>query len=243
MEKSGSVRHSYPIWPWLPPAKLVRLCFTELLLRPLVFLLAKPRAMGAPGRLSEEPMLLISNHRTALDAAFLLYALPFRVRRRVAIMMSGEILFGLRAGWTRRPLPPAIAEHRRWWGPPAALALRLLFNVFPLPRLGGFRESFAHAGRALDRGMHVLLFPEGRRMPPDSAVRFRPGLGILALESLAPVLPMAVAVPVERRKYIWVSVGAPVAVDAGSTPEQVTERLEGEVARLAGQASYNRHAH
>ena len=188
-------------------------------------------------------MLLISNHRTALDAAFLLYALPFPVRRRTAVMMSGEILFGLSAGWTRRPLPAAIAEHRRWWGPPAALALRLLFNVFPLPRLGGFRESFAHAGRALDRGMHVLLFPEGRRMPPGTPVRFRPGLGLLARESDAASLPMAVGVPAAGRKPIGVSVGVPVALDAGSTPEQVTARLEGEVARLAGQASYNRHAH
>ncbi len=238
-EAGASVRHRYPTWPWSAPARLIRLCFTELLLRPLVFLLASPRVTRAPGRLPDNPMLLISNHRTLFDAALLLYALPFSVRRRAAIMMSGEILAGLGAGWSRRPLPPSVAEHRRWWGPPAAFALRLLFNVFSLPRLGGFRDSFAHAGCALDRGMHVLLFPEGRRMLSNAPVRFRPGLGILARESYVPVLPMAVAVPegLKARGSIGVVVGAPIAVHSADTPEQVTARLQGEVAQLAAGAS------
>jgi len=33
-----------------------------------------------------------------------------------------------------------------------------LFNVFPLPRTSGFRESFRFAGELADRGFSVLVF-------------------------------------------------------------------------------------
>ncbi len=261
-KEARGVRYAYPLWPWSAPVRFARFCFTELVAMPLVAMLGAPRVrreresttrgskMGrgrpapkqwlprAPaGPANPGPMLLISNHRSAVDPALILYALPPAMRHRVAMAMSGEILVGWENSWNRRALPPAIAEHRRWWGPVAAILVRALFNVFPLPRTGGFRASFAHAGRALDRGFHVLIFPEGRRLPAGTPMRFRPGLGILARESYAPVLPMALQIPqnAERR---WlrsgpvISVGGVLTVDPAKTPEAITREMECAVAGL-----------
>ena len=69
--------------------------------------------------------------------------------------------------------------------------LTALFNVFPLPRLRGFRRSFAHAGEAMDRGYSVLIFPEGSRSRDGKMHAFRAGIGLLAQESRVPILPVA----------------------------------------------------
>ena len=61
------------------------------------------------------------------------------------------------------------------------------FNVFPLPRQRDFQLSFAHAGKAMDRGYNVLVFPEGTLSPDGQLARFRPGIGLLAKQSCVPV--------------------------------------------------------
>ena len=68
-----------------------------------------------------------------------------------------------------------VAGRATYW------LLTALFNVFPLPRLQGFRQSFAHAGEALDRGYSVLIFPEGTRSQTGEIAPFRQGIGLLAV--------------------------------------------------------------
>jgi long-chain acyl-CoA synthetase len=205
----------YPRWPWSWPTVALRIAFLELIMRPLVWLLAKPRVTyAAPleGRISKlEPCLLISNHITAYDGALVLYALPFRLRRRVAAAMSGEMLLDYRHG----------RNQGNWLlnllGPAAYYLITALFNVFPLPRARGFRRSFAHAGEAMDRGYSVLIFPEGTRSRTGAMNPFRPGIGLLAQESAVPIVPVAL-VGLYDAKARWfhagrieVRVGEPIA--------------------------------
>jgi long-chain acyl-CoA synthetase len=205
----------YPHWPWSWPMVALRIAFLELIMRPLVWLLAKPRVTyDAPlgGRTSKlEPCLLISNHITAYDGALVLYALPFRLRRRVAAAMSGEMLLDYRHG----------RNQGNWLlnllGPAAYYLITALFNVFPLPRARGFRRSFAHAGEAMDRGYSVLIFPEGTRSRTGAMNPFRPGIGLLAQESAVPIVPVAL-VGLYDAKARWfhagrieVRVGEPIA--------------------------------
>ncbi len=71
-------------------------CFCQLVMRPLVWLLAAPRVVRETEELPHGPVLVIANHVTAYDGALILYALPVRLRRRIAIAMSGEMLLDLR---------------------------------------------------------------------------------------------------------------------------------------------------
>ena len=85
------------------------------------------------------------------------------------------------------------------------MARRTLFDVpgfawlirqnqaFPLDREGDSREALRAFGARLDGGNAVVMFPEGTRTPDGALQEMKPGLGMLAVRNLAPVLPV----------YIW----------------------------------------
>jgi long-chain acyl-CoA synthetase len=179
-------QHSYPHWPWTWPVLALRIAFLELAMRPLIWLLAAPRVIRTIRKIPAGPLLIIANHVTLYDGAFVIYALPFKLRRRIAAAMSGEMLLDFRHA---RKQPNAFANLL---APAAYWLITALFNVFPLPNGRGFRRSFAHAGEAMDHGYSILIFPEGTRSPTGRMGHFRPGIGLLAQQSAAPILPVAI---------------------------------------------------
>jgi long-chain acyl-CoA synthetase len=215
-------------------------------MRPLVWLLARPRVVRDPGLRFEvqgsrkDPLLILSNHVTTFDGALVLYALPGPLRRRVAAAMSGEMLLDYRhargqGNWALNLLAPGA-----YW------LLTALFNVFPLPHGRGFRRSFAHAGEAMDHGYSVLIFPEGTRSKTGAMGPFRSGIGLLAKETEAPILPVALrglgVAPGETARgwfhsgKIEVRVGGLVAAANDATDAgELTARLEKVERELVGE--------
>jgi long-chain acyl-CoA synthetase len=233
--------HVYPHWPWWMPVQWARAGFIEGIMRPLVRFLAKPRVI-APADLRttvNEPVLIIANHITAYDGALVQYALPGAIRRHVAAAMSGEMLEDFRH--FRNPERPVGKRGFYPLGPLAWFALTALFNVFPLPRARDFQRSFAHAGEALDRGYHVLVFPEGTRSAAGQLARFRPGIGLLVKQSGTAVLPVALRGlgELKERGRGWfrsgkleVRVGEPIRFGLEASETEITTRLHDEVRRL-----------
>ena len=236
--QAATAEHSYPRWPWSWAMQAGRGAFIELAMRPVVWLLGAPRVVREAAELPEAPVLVIANHVTAYDGALVLYALPAKLRRRVAVAMSGEMLMDMRHA---RNQPNAVANL---FGPVTYWLLTALFNVFPLPRARGFRRSFAHAGEAMDRGYSVLIFPEGTRSRDGRLHAFRPGIGLLAAESRVPIVPVALVGLGEirasaerwfRSGKIEVRIGRAIAAaEEESDPAQLTARLEEAVRGLCG---------
>ena len=229
----------FPHWPWWPVISALRIGFLELVVRPLVWLSLAPRAerRGAVA----EPSLLVANHLTAIDLPIILYALPAKDRGRVAVAMSAQVLGDMRAG--------KVADILRivnMLNPLAAWLITGLFNVFPLPRRSGLRQSFAHAGEALDRGYHVLVFPEGSRSADGRLHAFEPGIGLLAQESQVMVQPIYVAglAALKQRRPSWsprfwlrpgpvtVRLGQPLVIAPGEEPASFARRLHSAVLEL-----------
>ena len=225
----------YLRWPWSWPMQILRAAFLELIAQPLIWLLAAPRVACPGDKIPRGPMLIIGNHVTAYDGPLILYALPGRVRRHVAIAMSAEVLMDLRRGRGQgNAMLNAMAPMGYW-------LITALYNVFPLPRRRGFRKSFGHAGEAMDRGYSVMIFPEGHRSETGKLQRFREGTGLLAKESQVPVLPVGLRGLGElkargrwvRSGKLEVLVGAPVELGPEATAAEWTAALEAAVQRLA----------
>jgi long-chain acyl-CoA synthetase len=238
---SGAVseEYLYPHWPWLRPVQWVRVGFIETVARPLVWMLAHPRVVAPHALASDEPMLIVANHVTAYDGPLVQYALPGPVRRRIAVAMAGEMIEDFRH--FRNPEWRGGRKGFYLLGPLIYLLLTALFNVFPLPRKRNFQRSFAHSGEAMDRGYNVMVFPEGTRSAEGSLARFRGGIGLLARQSGAPVLPVAIRGLGElkagggrwfRSGKIEVHVGQPIRFAPEETEAAITERLHAEVERL-----------
>jgi long-chain acyl-CoA synthetase len=234
----------YPHWPWLRPVQWVRAGFIEAVARPLIWLLAHPKVVAphapAPSsQFSDEPMLIVANHVTAYDGPLVQYALPGPARRRIAVAMAGDMIEDF-----RHFRNPELRGRRKGFylpGPLIYLLLTALFNVFPLPRKRNFQRSFAHAGEAMDRGYNVMVFPEGARSAEGSLARFRGGIGLLARQSGAPVLPVAIRGLGElkagggrwfRSGKIEVHVGQPIRFAPEESEAAITERLHAEVNKL-----------
>jgi long-chain acyl-CoA synthetase len=177
---------------------------------------------------------MIANHVTAYDPALVLYALPAAVRRKVAIAMSAEVLEDLRHGRNQGNWLLNLMAPIGYW------LITVLFNVFPLPPGAGFQRSFSHAGRAMDRGYHVLIFPEGRRSEDCALLPFRSGIGLLAREANANILPIALQGLGELRQQkrwfrsgiLQIRVGEPLAPDLELSPVALTELLRNALAAL-----------
>jgi long-chain acyl-CoA synthetase len=229
----------YPRWPWRLPIRWLRIAFLECVSVPLTGLLLNPRILRPRAIVPRKPFLIVANHVTAFDLPLVLAALPAGIRRRTAVAMAG----GLLAGWRH-----ARAERHGWvrlLTPLAYWLLTALFNVFPLPQGAGFRRSFAHAGAAMDQGMHVILFPEGRRSADGTLGAFQSGIGLLARDSAAPVLPVAMVGlgQIKQRKRRWfrpgtvtIRVAEPMTMDSDETPQEFTARLEAQLRNMLMQA-------
>ena len=109
-----------------------------------------------------------------------------------------------------------------------------LFNIFPLPQVSGFRRSFRHAGEAIDRGYHVIVFPEGRRSDDGTPQPFKSGAGLLWKELGTSALPVRLEGlgEIKARHSGWfrsgkisVSVGRVLTLQREKSPEGLTDEL------------------
>jgi long-chain acyl-CoA synthetase len=233
---AGSLEHAYPRWPqsWITTA--IRLTVYYLLAWPSTYLLAAPRIVGRENlRGLRGPVLVISNHVTYLDIAWILPALPARFRNRLATAMGGERLSRMRRPPGEMNLFSRFLERLGYF-----LALSL-FNVFPLPQQSGFLKSFSFAGSLADRGWNILVFPEGQTTVDGRLVAFRSGIGLLAKQLNIPVVPMRLAGLFDLKQqnrmlarpgHVQVTIGRPVRFSSEMDPNEITKELERHVAEL-----------
>jgi 1-acyl-sn-glycerol-3-phosphate acyltransferase len=154
-------------------------------------------------------MILAPNHASFMDHFFT----GGLLRRRVRFMAKSQLF------------QPGIAEYIFSHG-----------GVFPVRRGHHDEEAFITAFLLLDRGDPVVMYPEGgRSRTGEIAERSRPGVGRLALESGAPVVPVAILGSYQVRNWrrlrfprVTVQYGAPFRFEriSESTREQQQEAAD-----------------
>ena len=151
------------------------------------------------------PVILAPNHASFMDHFFT----GAFIRRRVQFMGKSQLFKGF-PGW--------VFSHG---------------GVFPVRRGYQDEEAFITADRILARGGAVVMYCEGGRSRSGKiADEARPGIGRIALESGAPVVPVAILGSYQVRNWkrlqfpkVTVQYGDPFRFDAihGSTREQQQE--------------------
>ncbi|MGB9432256.1 MAG: lysophospholipid acyltransferase family protein, partial [Candidatus Acidiferrum sp.] len=229
----------YPRWTQRASTRFFRLLIYYALTWPATLLLAHPRVRGRENLAGVKgPILFVANHTTRrADIGLILYALPARFRHRLATAMGGEIL------QTFRHPPQDWFFAKRWLWRLNYFLLVSLFNVFPLPQLSGFRESFRFAGESADRGYNLLVFPEGIINDRDTPamIPFQPGIGLLAQNLNIPLIPMRLdgvwQMKQEHRRLahlgeLTVHLGAPITFRPDTPPAEIATRLHSLVEAL-----------
>ena len=230
------VRYPYPRWPQNGLVTAFRLFIYYLLAWPATYLLAAPRIRGRENlRGVKGPVLVIANHVTYLDIAWVLPALPMRLRHRLATAMRGERLAEM-----RRP-PASMGFFARALERLNYFLVCSLFNVFPLPKQAGFLRSFHFAGDLVDRRWSILVFPEGATSEDGKMAAFRGGIGLLARQLNIPVVPIYLGglFPLKQENRILarpgqvrVTIGKPVEFSPEQDAAEITRILEERVRAL-----------
>ena len=173
------------------------------LLQPLIRLYFRLDRQGRGHVPRRGAVILAANHRSFLDP----FAIGCCVRRPIYFMAKRELF----EGRLKRRLLNAL-------------------GAFPVRRGEADTEAVVTARAVLARGDAVVIFPEGTRIRHGSLARPHRGLGRLALESGAPVVPVAVTGS-ERARRGWRI--RPVRVRVRCGPPLTFPRLETPSPRLA----------
>jgi 1-acyl-sn-glycerol-3-phosphate acyltransferase len=167
----------------------------------------------------EGPVILAPNHFSFMDHFFV----GMFTRRQVRFMAKSQLF--------KRPMQWVYTHG----------------GVFPVRRGHDDQEAFVTAEAILGRGGLIVMYCEGGRSRTGRlAERARPGIGRLALETGATVVPAAIHGSQAVRNWkrlrfpdVTVMYGDPIAFDLEREPprerqQQVADRIFGEIKRLYG---------
>ncbi|HEY4825604.1 MAG TPA: 1-acyl-sn-glycerol-3-phosphate acyltransferase [Solirubrobacteraceae bacterium] len=152
----------------------VVLLIVRAILTPFFLIYLQMRRIGREHIPAEGPVILAANHRSFFD--------PFVI-----------------GTMTRRPVYYVAKQELFTYNRLLSWLLNAL-GAFPVARGAGDQETIETAKIILARGEIVLMFPEGTRTRPGSLGRPKRGVGRLALESGAPVVPIAIIGTEDIRK-------------------------------------------
>lgn len=152
------------------------------------------------------PLILAPNHASFMDHFFM----GGFIRRRVQFMAKSQLFTPGVASW--------VFSHA---------------GVFPVRRGVADEEAFTTSYAILDRGGALAMYCEGgRSRTGEIAERARPGIGRLALESGAPIVPVAILGSYQVRNWrrgqfpkVIVRYGEPFRFEVQKSPSRERQQL------------------
>jgi 1-acyl-sn-glycerol-3-phosphate acyltransferase len=183
--------------------------FSRVIVRTIYRLLYRLEAKGVENIPAAGPVILASNHLSALDP----FTLGAWVPRKVYYMAKDE-LFRI----------PVVGPVIRSWG------------AFPVKRGGVSKEAIRTAIALLQNGNVMGIFPEGRRN--EKLGEGKRGTVAIALRSGAAVVPVAIVGKYRLFRKMYAVYGAPVdlkpfaAIGTPDAMDQATELIMAKIREM-----------
>ena len=149
--------------PYVTPPLLYNM-IRWLIAVPILSLAARIHLRGRYNVPKHGPFLIAANHLAWTDIPLVPLFLPGKV-----VYMAKEEYFTSRIAWLVR-----------------------FMGAFPVKRGEGDRQALRAADEQLKKGNVVVLFPEGTRSKTRMMAKGHAGLGMIALRSGVPVVPVAI---------------------------------------------------
>lgn len=174
--------------------------FVRIILSLPTLLIYRVRSIGVENVPRDGALILAPNHFSQMDHFFIgLY-----LRRKVRFMAKSQ-MFG----------PPVLTYVYKHGG------------VFPVRRGHHDEEAMKTAFTILDQGEMLLVYAEGGRSRSGKLKEVKPGIGRIALESGAPVVPVAIQGSETVRRWkrfrfpkVTVQFGEPLRFPAEEAPSR-----------------------
>ncbi|WP_092282105.1 lysophospholipid acyltransferase family protein [Caldicoprobacter faecalis] len=173
--------------------------FARAIVRPIVFLLFRPRVEGLENFPMEGKTIVYSNHISLLDPILIGCVLP----RQVFFIAKVELF--------KIPVLRTIIRH---------------LGAFPVKRGSADLSAIKHSLQVLSEGKVFGIFPEGTRSKTGFLQSFSHGIASIAHKSRAKVLPIAIVGQYRLFRPITVRIGKPLNFDNYFDQKSNTELLE-----------------
>jgi 1-acyl-sn-glycerol-3-phosphate acyltransferase len=172
----------------------------RLILTVPTILIYRVRTVGRENVPRQGPLVLAPNHLSQMDHFFI----GVYLRRKIRFMAKSQ-LFG----------PPVLTYIYRHGG------------VFPVRRGHKDEEAFETAYELLRQGEMLLVYAEGGRSRSGELGEPKPGIGRIALESGAPIVPVAIHGSARVRRWkrlrfpkVTVQFGEPLSYAVEQAPSR-----------------------
>jgi len=204
-------------------------------LTPFLMILFRPKVKGLRHVPATGPLIIASNHLSFSDSIFM----PLVVPRKVTFLAKSE--------YFTSPGPKGLLKKLTF----------IALGQVPVDRSGGRRSEAALITglQVLAEGKCIGIYPEGTRSPDGRLYKGRTGIARLAIESGAPIVPVAMfntekiqptGQVVPNIKRVGMTFGEPMYFDGDSTDLQylreVTDIIMKRIQELSGQEYVDQYA-
>ena len=204
-------------------------------LTPFLMILFRPKVKGLRNVPATGPLIIASNHLSFSDSIFM----PLVVPRKVTFLAKSE--------YFTSPGPKGLLKKLTF----------IALGQVPVDRSGGRRSEAAIITglQVLAEGKCLGIYPEGTRSPDGRLYKGRTGIARLAIESGAPIIPVAMfntekiqptgkVIPNIQR--VGMTFGEPMYFDGDSTDlaylRVVTDQIMNRIQELSGQEYVDQYA-
>lgn len=212
----GSNQTARAIWQFNPAVRAIGNILRETVMRAVLRTMTTNKVIGRQNLSAVDlPAIYIFNHIDNLDGMTAVQSLPWRIRQKITIAQADYFL----------------NEHPfvRFWA-------RLCYASFNFSRQNNIMPSLEYTVDRLESGWNVLMAPEGSVSPDNKLQPFKPGIGLLAVETNVPIVPIKIdglfgTLPLhskfpKKHSRVTIKIGQPVVFDKSYSYDEATRQLE-----------------